>query len=68
MVQVSVKLTVNLSILPLCIGGPLSKGLFHLRASPVVIQACQTGEILFGDGWGGFGRNQTVSVGWVTNN
>lgn len=64
MVQVSVKLLNS----PLCIGGPTSKGLFYLRASPVVIQACQTGEILFGDGWGGFGRNQTVSVGWVTNN
>lgn len=39
----------------------------HLRASPVVIQTGETGEVCFRDGRSRLGCNQTVGVGRVSN-
>lgn len=44
-----------------------SKGA-HLRASSVVVQTGEAGEVLFGDGGSRLGCNQTVGVGRVSHN
>lgn len=40
----------------------------HLRASPVVVQTCEAGEVLFRDGGSTLGCNQTVGVGRISYN
>lgn len=40
----------------------------NLRASPVVVQTGEAGEVLFGDGGSRLGCNQTVGVGRVSYN
>lgn len=37
----------------------------HLRASPVVVQTGEAGEVLFGNGGSRLGSNETVGVGRV---
>lgn len=44
-----------------------SKGA-HLRASSVVVQTGEAGEVLFGDGGSRLGCNQTVGVGRISHN
>lgn len=39
-----------------------------LRAGPVVVQTGQAGEVLLRNGGSRFGGDQTVGVGWVTDN
>ncbi len=39
-----------------------------LRAGPVMVQTGQAGEVLLRNGGSRFGGDQTVGVGWVSNN
>lgn len=39
-----------------------------LGSGPVMVQTGQAGEVLLGNGGSRFGCDQTVGVGWVSNN